>query len=253
MATKEAKRIGAIAPFGEKYGNLVRVVSMGTPIGKYTPNSRKNTGNRYCSIEFCGGTHVKRTGDIGFFKIVKIESIAAGVKRIEARTGIEAMMYVQSEEIIINGLANTLKTSRDRFSDRINYILNENRNLKEKLTMSEEYTIVDEMFDERTVRGVKIFFRDFRNIFDDVNAMKRQVLIQKNSEGRNSIIFACCQCKKAEKNVLVVAVTDDIVGKYSAVEMLRKLDSNGGGVQSFAMGSIGKKLTMERVVEKIFF
>src|SRR5690606_32748154 len=103
LPIEEARRLGAMALFGEKYGDVVRVISMG--------NSSLDNKSKVFSIELCGGTHVKRTGDIGLFRIVHETGIAAGVRRIEAVTGPKALERAREQEKRLQSLAALVKSS----------------------------------------------------------------------------------------------------------------------------------------------
>jgi len=115
---------GALALFGEKYGDEVRVVSMG----------QANDGDRPFSVELCGGTHVSRTGDIGVFKIVGEMAIASGVRRIEALTGAAAEAYLAEEEGILREAAATLRTTPSELPVRIANLVEERRRLERELS-----------------------------------------------------------------------------------------------------------------------
>ena len=115
---------GALALFGEKYGDEVRVVSMGGAV---------DGENRPFSVELCGGTHVRRTGDIGLFKIVGETAIASGVRRIEALTGAAAEAYLAEEEGILRQAAAALRTSPAELPARIVSLVDERRRLEREL------------------------------------------------------------------------------------------------------------------------
>jgi alanyl-tRNA synthetase len=121
----EAQKLGAMALFGEKYGNEVRVVA----IGADQPERVKQAFSK----EFCGGTHVDRSGSIGGFKIIKEESIAAGVRRITALTGSRLAEYLEQRSEIVDELSQMLKVPPEALPDRINQLLNDNKKLTKQL------------------------------------------------------------------------------------------------------------------------
>jgi alanyl-tRNA synthetase len=116
MAIDDAQKTGAVMLFGEKYGDVVRVLDIGT------------------SRELCGGTHVQRTGDIGFFTVVAEGGVAAGVRRIEALTGLNALMYVQRLEATLGGVAGTLKVVPSEVPARVGAMIEQVRDLEKELT-----------------------------------------------------------------------------------------------------------------------
>lgn len=113
---EEAKKTGATALFGEKYGDTVRIVKMGD-----------------CSMEFCGGTHVDNTGNIGLFKIVSESGVAAGVRRIEGVTGFGVIDYIDKNESVINSVAEILKTNPAEIAQKANAVVEENKNVKREI------------------------------------------------------------------------------------------------------------------------
>ncbi len=212
---------GALALFGEKYGDEVRVVSMG----------EANDDDRPFSVELCGGTHVSRTGDIGVFKIVGEMAIASGVRRIEALTGAAAEAYLAEEEGILREAAATLRTTPSELPVRIANLVEERRRLERELsearralanagpaTKSAEKQIGDIAFDSRVVDDVP--GRELKSLADD---LKRRI-----GSGVVAIV------SRAEgKAAIVVGVTPDLAGRFDAVELVRvgaaALGGKGGG------------------------
>jgi alanyl-tRNA synthetase len=212
---------GALALFGEKYGDEVRVVSMG----------EANDDDRPFSVELCGGTHVRRTGDIGVFKIVGEMAIASGVRRIEALTGAAAEAYLAEEEGILREAAATLRTTPSELPVRIANLVAERRRLERELaearralanagpaTRSAEKQIGDIVFDSRVVDDVP--GRELKSLADD---LKRRI-----GSGVVAIV------SRAEgKAAIVVGVTPDLTGRFDAVELVRvgaaALGGKGGG------------------------
>src|SRR6201994_580518 len=123
MTPDAAVELGAMALFGEKYGDEVRVVAMGEP-----------DGNKPAwSIELCGGTHVRRTGDIGYFRIVGESAVAAGVRRIEAVTGQGAEALVAETQQRLNEAAGALRASPQEIAERIQTLLEDRRKLERQV------------------------------------------------------------------------------------------------------------------------
>lgn len=227
MGVEEAKNSGAMALFNEKYGDSVRVVSL----GKYTENNEE----KYYSVELCGGTHVKRTGDIGLFKIIKEESIASGVRRIEALTGIEALKFINEKVEIVSSLSENLKINSNDLVDKIKSLQKENKELKKQLNDVEKSRLNDLHFEEKEVKGTKIVYKSL----DNINTQDlKQVIVswQSTKYKENTIIVAIC--KNEKKNIVVVAVSKNIINNYNAVDLLKNFGGKGGGVATFAIGSV---------------
>jgi len=212
---------GALALFGEKYGDEVRVVAMGG----------EPEENRPFSVELCGGTHVRRTGDIGIFKIVGEMAIASGVRRIEALTGAGAEAYLAEEEGLLREAAAALRTTPSELPARIASLVDERRRLERELsearralanagpaTKPAEKRIGDIAFDGRVVDGVP--GRELKSLADD---LKRRI---------GSGIVAVVS-RADGKAAIVVGVTPDLTGRVDAVELARlgaaALGGKGGG------------------------
>ena len=127
MTPDRAVEQGALALFGEKYGDEVRVVSMGDDSGD-------DHIHQHFSVELCGGTHVRRTGDIGFFKISSESAVASGVRRIEGLTGAAAENFVASEENLLHQAALALKTGPGELPARLAALLDERKKLERELS-----------------------------------------------------------------------------------------------------------------------
>ncbi len=212
---------GALALFGEKYGDEVRVVAMGGASDEDKP----------FSVELCGGTHVRRTGDIGLFKIVGEAAIASGVRRIEALTGAAAGAFVAEEEKILHRAAAALRTSPAELPARIAGVVEERRRLERELAearralanagpgrQSAEKRIGEIAFDARVVDGVP--GRELKSLADD---LKRQI-----GSGVVAVVS-----RADGKAAIVVGVTADLTGRLDAVELVRRgaeaLGGKGGG------------------------
>jgi alanyl-tRNA synthetase len=212
---------GALALFGEKYGDEVRVVAMGAASDEDRP----------FSVELCGGTHVRRTGDIGLFKIVGEMAVASGVRRIEALTGAAAEAFVTGEEGILRQAAAALRTSPAELPTRIAGVVEERRRLEREVAearralasagsspKSSEKRIGEIAFEARLVDGVP--GRELKSLADD---LKRRI---------NSGIVAVVS-RADGKAAIVVGVTPDLTGRFDAVELVRlgaeALGGKGGG------------------------
>ncbi len=229
MALDEARASGAMALFGEKYGDEVRVVSMG---------STRPGANKAWSVELCGGTHVVRTGDIGLVKIVAEGASAAGVRRIEALTADGARAYLAEQEARVKEAAAALKTRPEDLVDRVKALVEERRALERQLADAKRQIALgggagagasasgDAVKNigavkllARTVQGLNP--KDLRGLVDDG---KKQV---------GSGVVAIVGVTEDGKAGLAVGVTDDLVKTWSAVELVKAgaeaLGGKGGG------------------------
>jgi alanyl-tRNA synthetase len=268
MSLEKAKDLGAMALFSEKYGDSVRVVFMGKNIGdaKYQAVESKNSydvtdviksltkssngDNNYLSIELCGGCHVKQTGDIGFFKIVKEESIAAGVRRIEAITGLKTLEYVNNNENLLFEINKILKSDNSKLLEKINVLLKENKDLAKKNTELEKKTLKNFSFNESEIDSILLV----TNELDNVNAgLYREVVIEllRTKYKENTVIIS--QCKNDGKIVAIVGVSENLKNKYKAIEVLKKLDGNGGGSDTLAVGQINCVILGDKIKKLLKF
>ncbi|MEQ8813788.1 MAG: alanine--tRNA ligase [Thalassobaculum sp.] len=222
MTPQAAIDKGAMALFGEKYGDEVRVVSMGgAPV----------SANRAAwSIELCGGTHVRRTGDIGLFKIVGEGAVAAGVRRIEAVTGAGALAWIVGREAALSEAAAELKTTVEDVPARVHALLEERRRLERELVETRKKlasgggagaatkSVAGLTYAARALDGVPA--RELKGLAD---ALKKEI-------GSGVVAVASAEDGKAS---LVVGVTDDLTGRISAVDLVRvgsaALGGKGGG------------------------
>jgi len=228
MTPDQAIAQGALALFGEKYGEEVRVVSMGK-------SEASAKADHAYSVELCGGTHVRRTGDIGLFKIVGESAVASGVRRIEALTGEGARSYLATQDRRVREAAELLKVGPDEMIERLAAILDERRKLEKQLADAKRELALgggaaaDTASAIRDLGPVKLFARtlqdvapkDLRGLVDDA---KRQL---------GSGVVAIIGVSEEGKAGLVVGVTDDLTQTYNAVELARAgaeaLGGKGGG------------------------
>ncbi len=221
MPTDQAIEAGAMALFGEKYGDEVRVVSMGGPSGQQS--------GREWSVELCGGIHVSRTGDIGNFIILSESAVGAGVRRIEAVTGAAAEAYVVERRRLLDEISGTLKTTPEEAPARIAQLIEDRRklereaaDLRRKLAAGggagsaapEAKSIGDVKFIGRALEGVPA--KELKSMAD---ALKQQV-----GSGVVAIV-----AENEGKASLVVAVTEDMKGKIDAVALVRAGSAAVGG------------------------
>lgn len=220
MALEDAQKSGAMMLFGEKYGETVRVLSIGS------------------SKELCGGTHVKRTGDIGLFKIVAEGGVAAGVRRVEAITGDNALAYTQNLESTVNGLAALLKaTPHDvparvaAAQDQIRALEKEIAALKGKLASAQGDELVAQAVD---VKGVKVLAARLEGA--DAATLRNTMDQLKNKLKTAAIVLAAVDGAKVQ---LAAGVTADTTAKVKAGELVnfvaQQVGGKGGGKPDMAM------------------
>ncbi|HZH27243.1 MAG TPA: alanine--tRNA ligase [Azospirillaceae bacterium] len=223
MTPQAAVEEGAMALFGEKYGDEVRVVSMG---------GREPGANKDFSVELCGGIHVRRTGDIGLFKVVAEGAVAAGVRRIEALTGEGALQYLEGQERLVQETAAALKAPPAELPARVAALVEERRRLERELADLRRQMALggggqDGATAARDVGGIKLISRvadlspkDLKPLADE---LKKQV-------GSGVVVVVGTADGKAS---LVVGVTEDLTARISAVDLVRAgaeaMGGKGGG------------------------
>jgi alanyl-tRNA synthetase len=215
MTPDTAVEMGAMALFGEKYGEEVRVVAMG-----------RGEGNKAAwSIELCGGTHVQRTGDIGYFKILSESAVAAGVRRIEAVTGAYAEAVVAETQRRLNDVAGLLRASPADVPERVAAVLDERRkqdrqisDLQRKLATSGSAAEVEE------VNGVKLAARNL----GEVPARDLKGLADAIGKQIGSGVVALVSTAEGKASI-VVGVSPDLTARFNAVELVRAAAAAVGG------------------------
>ena len=218
-----AKKKGAMALFGEKYGDSVRVLSMG---GDF-------------SVELCGGIHAKRTGDIGLLKIISEGGVASGVRRIEAVTGAAALAYLNAAEEQLKEAAQLVKGSRDNLIDKLSAVLERNRQLEkqlEQLQAKAASAAGDDLSNTAVdVKGVKVLAARLDG--QDGKALLALVDQLKNKLGRAVILLGSVY---EDKVVLVAGVTKDLTGQLKAGDLMKQaaaaVGGKGGGRPDMAQG-----------------
>ncbi len=210
MGIDDAQKSGAMMLFGEKYGDEVRVVAIGS------------------SKELCGGTHVARSGDIGLFKIVSEAGVAAGVRRVEAITGANALAYVQTQESRVAGISALLKTQPDDIGERVAGILDHVRSLekevarlKSKLAASQGDDLLAQAVE---VKGAKLLATTLDGA--DVATLRETMDKLKDKLKSAAIVLASVADGKV---TLIAGVTADLTGKLKAGELVNLVAQQVGG------------------------
>jgi len=225
MTPDDAREIGAQALFGEKYGDEVRVVSMGQA------DTGKGADGQTYSIELCGGTHVKQTGDIGMFVTLGDSASSAGVRRIEALTGQAAFDYLSAQDGRLAETALALKATSDDVPARVKALLDERKALSNEVAQLRRELAMSggaaEVADEDV--GGKAFFGQ---VLSGVSGKELPALIDEHKARMGSgvvLLIADADGKAA----VAAGVTDDLIGAVSAVDLVRaavaELGGKGGG------------------------
>jgi alanyl-tRNA synthetase len=222
MPIADAKKKGALALFGEKYGEEVRVITMG---GDF-------------SIEFCGGTHVTRTGDIGLFKITSESGISAGVRRVEAVTGKGALALIAEEEQTLQRICDIVKTSPDELVDKIQQLSANNRVLEKQLQQLKAKmasSAGDDLSSQANqIKGVNVLVANVDGF--NPKALRDTVDQLKNKLGSSIVVLATGSDGKVS---LVAGVSKDLIGKVKAGDLVNmvaeQVGGKGGGRPDMAM------------------
>ncbi|MEQ1673179.1 MAG: DHHA1 domain-containing protein, partial [Hyphomicrobium sp.] len=234
MALDEARESGAMALFGEKYGDEVRVVAMGRGTDAARPN-------KAWSVELCGGTHVQRTGDIGLIKVVAEAGSAAGVRRLEALTGEGARAYLAGQDQRVRDAAAVLRTRPDDLVERVKALMDEKKVLEKQLADAKRQIALGGAGGSaaggaaasgdaiKTIGAVKLFARTVQGL----NPKDLRGLIDDGKKQVGSGIVAVVGVTEDGKAGLAVGVTDDLVKSWSAVDLVKAgaeaLGGKGGG------------------------
>lgn len=226
MPIEEAKKMGAMAIFGEKYGDIVRVVSMGD-----------------YSVEFCGGTHLQNTGLIGGIKLTAEYGVASGVRRIEAVTGSNVVNYLNKKQAVINEVSSILKSNENDLARRAKQVVADNKELEAtiKALKSDEISgSVDEIIASGTkINDVLLITRKFEDT--DAEQLRNITDAVKEKTDNVVMIFAAVNSGKL---MFIASVSDDLVGKgYHAGKIIKEVASvcGGGGGGKANMAQAGAK------------
>ena len=214
MPIGEAQKLGAVMLFGEKYGDEVRVIDIGS------------------SRELCGGTHVQRTGDIGPFSIAAEGGVAAGVRRVEAITGDVALAYIQGMETALGGVAGTLKVQPGDVQSRVYSILDQVRQLEREIALLKAKQVAVQgdglLGKAEDVKGVKVLAATLEDA--DVNALRVTVDKLRDKLKSAAVVLGSAAGGKV---TLIAGVTPDLIGRVKAGELVnfvaRQVGGKGGG------------------------
>ncbi|HAT1823705.1 TPA: alanine--tRNA ligase [Legionella pneumophila] len=219
MDIESAKQSGAVALFGEKYSDTVRVLSMGD-----------------FSKELCGGTHARRTGDIGLFKILAEYGIASGIRRIEMVTGRYALAWVNEQLGFMNNLAATLKTTPNSLQEKVSQLLLDNKNqekmIAKLLSEKAQKSGADILGEIEEIKGINLLIKQLEGMD---NQTMRHTMDQLKSRIDSAVIILFT-IEQNKMNV-IAGVSKNIIGKTpSAAQLVRHLCGKGGGRDDMAQG-----------------
>ncbi len=211
MDLDEAKASGAMALFGEKYDEKVRVVTMGP-----------------FSVELCGGTHVTRTGDIGLFKITSEAGIASGVRRIEAVTGEHALEVVQTQQATLSSLSALLKTDSQNVLDRVVSLQDQTKELEKALNSAKQKLAsqqgADMLSNAVEINGVKVLIANLEGV--EAKSLRSMMDDIKNRIGEGIVVLGVANDAKVN---LIAGVTKNLTSKVKAGELVNFVASQVGG------------------------
>ncbi|GEA11745.1 alanine--tRNA ligase [Alteromonas sp. KUL49] len=211
MDLDEAKASGAMALFGEKYDEKVRVVTMGP-----------------FSVELCGGTHVKRTGDIGLFKITSEAGIASGVRRIEAVSGVGALDVVQAQQAALSSLSGLLKTDTQNLVERVTALQSQTKELEKALNTAKQKLAsqqgADMLSNAVDINGTKVLVAKLEGV--EAKSLRGMMDDIKNRIGEGIVILGVANEAKVN---LIAGVTKQLTGKVKAGELVNFVAAQVGG------------------------
>lgn len=223
MDIEDAKKTGAMSLFDEKYGETVRVLSIGD-----------------FSKEFCGGTHVKNSNDIGMFKIVSEGGVASGVRRIEAITGYSVYNFIVEKQELIENVSSTLKTSQDNLQKRASDLMAENKNLQKKIKEVQSAgakTDIDSVIKSaKKIKDVNLLISSYEDMEDGILRDFAQNIIDKVE---NAVVVFSNLNTENQKLTFLCMVAKNLIPKYNAGKIVKEVamvtGGNGGGKPNMAM------------------
>ncbi len=224
MSPDDAVDAGALALFGEKYGDEVRVLSMG----------RTGEGGRNYSVELCGGTHVNATGDIGLFRIISESAVSSGVRRIEALTGEAARQWLVEREEALKAAAGAIRSTPEEVPARLTALLDERKRLEKELAEAKKALALGggtgsgAASNDEEIGGVKFSGQ----VLEGLNPKELRPLLDEAKQNLGSGVATIIAVNDG-KAAIAAAVTDDLTEQFSAVDFVRKgvevLGGKGGG------------------------
>ena len=239
MSMDDAVSKGAMALFGEKYGDEVRVLSMGVDF----------------SVELCGGTHASRTGDIGSVRVTNESSVASGVRRIEAVTGVRATAHCDALQDTIGEVANVVRASGNSLADKVRQVLEDNRRLQKEVdTLKSKLANAsgsDLMAGIKNINGVSVL----ATVVEGADAKSlRGVADQVRSKLQSGVFLLAAV--EGDKAALVAGVTNDLTDKVKAGDLLKfvtaQVDGKGGGRADMAQGAAGNITALPQALNSVY-
>jgi alanyl-tRNA synthetase len=239
MSMDDAVNKGAMALFGEKYGDLVRVLSMG---GDF-------------SVELCGGTHASRTGDIGLVRITGESSVASGVRRIEAVTGAKAIDHCDELQDIIADVATAVRASGSNVADKVRQVLDDNRRLQKEIEALKSKLAnasgTDLMAGLQQINGVGVL----ATVVEGADAKSLRSVADQVRGKLQSGVFLLAAIE-GDKAALVAGVTNDLTDKVKAGDLLKfvtvQVGGKGGGRADMAQGAAGDVTALPQALESVY-
>ena len=249
MSPDDAVEAGALALFGEKYGDEVRVLSMGGV----------SEDGRNFSVELCGGTHVKATGDIGIFRIISENAVSSGVRRIEALTGEAARKWLVGREDALKAIAGVIKAAPDEAAGRVAALAEERKRLEKDLAEAKRQLALSgggtgsadpQQADER-IAGVTFSGQ----VLEGLEPKELRPLLDEAKKRMGSGVAAACAVNDG-KAAFAVAVTDDLTDRFDAVALVREGvaalgGKGGGGRPDMAQGGGPEASQAEAAIEAV--
>ena len=218
MDVEEAKKSGAQAQFGEKYGQEVRVVGMG----------EVDSHGKPWSLELCGGTHVRRTGEIGPTIMVSESAVSSGVRRIEALTGNDALEYLLQNNEALTQIKGMLGGQSEDIVERVQHLVDENKRMKKEILRAKKNTAVKGANEQDQIEQIGDV-RFIGKVVDGVNPKELKGIVDELKQKIESGIVVVATETENQKGSVVVGVTNDLTNRYNAVEMVNVASKHLGG------------------------